>query len=56
MDVISEINVLENDVKEVNEKCKIVNCASLYDAITATFKFLHDLIFICCKKDKSIKI
>ncbi len=56
MDVISEINVLENDVKEVNEKCKHINCAALYDAITATFKLLYDLIFICCKKDKSIKI
>ena len=27
MDVINEITVLEDDVKQVNEKCKRVNCA-----------------------------
>jgi hypothetical protein len=56
MDVIDEIAVLEEDVKEVNEKCKRVNCSALYDAMMATFKLLYDLIFMCCKKDKSIKI
>ena len=49
MDVINEITVLEDDVKQVNEKCKRVNCAALYDAITATLKLLYDLICICCK-------
>ena len=49
MDVINEITVLEDDVKQVNEKCKRVNCAALYDAITATLKLLYDLIFFCCK-------
>ncbi len=53
---LSEIQVLENDVKQVNEKCKRVNCTALYDAIAATFKLLYDLIFMCCKKDKSVKI
>ena len=56
MDVVNEIVVLEEDVKDVNEKCKRVNCAALYDAIAATFKLLYDLIFIRCKKDKSVKI
>jgi hypothetical protein len=56
MDVINEITVLEEDVKQVNEKCKRVNCAALYDAIAATFKLLYDLIFMCCKKDKSVKV
>ena len=57
MDVIEEdIVVLEEDVKDVNEKCKRVNCAALYDAIAATFKLLCDLIFMCCKKDESVKV
>jgi len=56
MDVIKDIVVLEDDVKDVNEKCKRVNCAALYDAIAATFKLLCDLIFMCCKKDKSVKV
>ena len=56
MDVIKDIVVLEDDVKDVNEKCKRVNCAALYDAITATLKLLYALIFMCCKKDESVKV
>ncbi len=56
MDVVNDIVILEEDVKDVNEKCKRVNCSALYDAITATFKLLYDLIFMCCKKDKSVKV
>ena len=56
MDVVKDIVILEEDVKDVNEKCKRVNCAALYDAIAATFKLLYDLIFMCCKKDKSVKV
>ena len=52
MDVVNDIVILEEDVKDVNEKCKRVNCGALYDAIVATFKLLYDLIFMCCKKDK----
>ena len=54
--VVNDIVVLEEDVKDVNEKCKRVNCAALYDAIAATFKLLYDLIFMCCKKDESFKV
>ena len=50
MDVVQEIEVIETDVKECNEKCQHVNCYALYDAIMASFKLLYDLIFICCKK------
>ena len=56
MDVVKDIVILEEDVKDVNEKCKRVNCAALYDAIAATFKLLCDLIFMCCKKDESVKV
>ena len=46
-----EIEVLETDVKDCNEKCQRVNCAALYDAIISSFKLLYDLIFMCgCKK------
>ncbi len=49
MDVINDIVVLEEDVKDVNEKCKRVNCSALHDVLAATFKLLYDLIFMCCK-------
>ena len=50
MDVVNEIEVLENDVKDVEKKCSKVNCVAIYDAIMATFKLMYDLIFFCCKK------
>ena len=50
MDVINDIEVLETDVADCNEKCKHVNCAALYDAIMSSLKLLYDLVFMCCKK------
>ena len=50
MDVAQEIQVIENDVKDCDEKCKKVNCYALYDAIIASLKLLYDLIFVCTKK------
>ena len=50
---LKEIEIIEKDVKDVNEKCKRVNCSALFDAISSTFKLLYDLILMCCRpKDK----
>ena len=49
-DVIHDIQVIEEDVKDVEQKCKKVNCYALYDAIVATIKLIYDLLFCCCKK------
>ena len=50
MDVINDIEILETDVKDCDEKCKRVNCTAIYEAIISSLKLLYDLIFICCKK------
>ena len=50
MDVAQDIEVIEKDVKDCNEKCHRFNCYALYDAIMASLKVLYDLIFVCCKK------
>ncbi len=42
-DVIHDIQVIEEDVKDVN-------CYALYDAIVATIKLIYDILFCCCKK------
>ena len=52
MDVVNEIEVLETDVKDCNEKCQRVNCAALYDAIISSFKLLYDLILCVVVKRK----
>ena len=59
MDVVNDVQVLENievletDVKDYNEKCQRVNCSAIYDAIMSSSKLLYDLIFICCAKKKT---
>ena len=50
MDVVNEIEILETDVKDCNEKCQRVNCNAIYDAIMSTLKLMYDLIFMCAKK------
>ena len=49
-DVIHDIQVTEEDVKDVEQKCKKVNCMAVYDAIIATIKLIYDILFCCCKK------
>ena len=50
MDVITDIEVLETDLKDCEEKCQRVNCSAIYDAIISSFKLLYDLIFMCQKE------
>ncbi len=50
MDVVNEIEILETDVADYNEKCQRVNCSAIYDAIMSSLKLLHVLIFMCAKK------
>ncbi len=54
MDVVNEIENLEIDVKDCNEKCQRVNCNAIYDAIMSSLKLLYDLIFMCCRKKENI--
>ena len=50
MYVANEIEILEADVKDCNEKCQRVNCNAIYDAIMSSLKLMYDLIFMCAKK------
>ncbi len=53
MDVVSEIEVLESDVKDCNEKFQRVNCNAVYDATMALLKLMYDLMFMCCRKKEN---
>ena len=53
MDVVNEIEILESDVKDCNEKCQRVNCNAIYDAIMSSLKLMYDLIFMCCRKKEN---
>ena len=50
MELSEDIKVIEDDLKDCEEKCQRVNCSAIYDAIMSSFKLLYDLIFMCCKK------
>ena len=54
-DVIHDIQVIEEDVKDVEQKCKKVNCYALYDAIVATIKLIYDILFLLLQ-EKGLKI
>jgi hypothetical protein len=49
-DVIHDIQVIEEDVKDVERKCEKIYCLAVYDAIVATIKLIYDILFCCCKK------
>ena len=59
MDVVNDVQVLENievletDIKDCNEKCQRINCSAIYDAIMSSLKLMYDLIFMCCAKKKN---
>jgi hypothetical protein len=53
MDVVNEIEILETDVRDCNEKCQRVNCNAIYDAIMSSLKLMYDLIFMCCRKKEN---
>jgi hypothetical protein len=36
--VIHDINVMEEDIENVEQKCEKLNCMAVYDAILATIK------------------
>ena len=53
MDAVNDIEILETDVRDCNEKCQRVNCNAIYDAIMSSFKLMYDLIIMCCAKKKN---
>ncbi len=53
MDVVNEIEVLETDIKDCNEKCKRVDCSAIYDAMMSSLKVMYDLILMCCRKKEN---
>jgi hypothetical protein len=53
MDVVNEIEILESDVRDCNEKCERVNCHAIYDAIISSFKLMYDLIIMCYRKKEN---
>ena len=43
------LNVIENDVKKVNEDCSKINCSAVFQSIEDTIKLIIDCV-VCCFK------
>ncbi len=46
MDVVNEIEILETEVRDCNEKCQRVHCNAIYDAIMSLFQLM------CCRRGR----
>jgi len=48
MDIVNEVNVIEQDIEDVNEKCNKIQCQTIYNALNAVIKLIID-VFKCLK-------
>ena len=46
--IVEEVNVIEKDIENVNEKCNKIQCQPICDALDAVIKLFSD-IFKCFK-------
>ena len=46
--IVQEVNVIEQDIEDVNEKCNKIQCTPIYNAFNAVIKLIVDL-FKCFK-------
>jgi ribosomal protein L37AE/L43A len=50
--IVEEVNVIEKDIENVNEKCNKIQCQPICDALDAVIKLFSDIFkcFKCFKK------
>ena len=46
--LVNEVNVIEQDIEDVNDKCNKIQCTPIYNALNAVIKLIVD-IFKCIK-------
>ena len=44
MEFVNEVNVIEKDIGDVNDKCNQIQCSPLYDAFNALINLIHDVL------------
>ena len=52
MEFVNEVNVIEDDLDNVNDKCNKIQCSPLYDAFNAVMKLVYDVLK--CFKFKTV--
>ena len=41
MDIVNEVNVIEQDIEDIDNKCNKIQCTPLYDAV---MKLIYDVL------------
>ena len=41
---VEEVNVIEKDVEDIDDKCNKIQCTPLYDAFNAVMKLIYDVL------------
>ena len=44
MDIVNEVNVIEQDIEDVNDKCNKIQCTPIYNALNAVIKLIIDVL------------
>jgi hypothetical protein len=44
MEFVNEINVIEKDIEDIDDKCNKIQCTPLYDAFNAVMKLIYDVL------------
>ena len=44
MEFVKEVNVIEDDLDNVNEKCNKIQCQPIYNAFNAVMKLIYDVL------------
>ena len=44
LNFVNEVNVIEKDIDDVNDKCNKIQCSPLYNAFNAVIKLIYDVL------------
>ena len=44
MEFVQEVNVIEKDIEDIDDKCNKIQCTLLYDAFNAVMKLIYDVL------------
>ena len=51
MNFVEDVNIIEDDVQSINDKCDKINCNPIYETFKAILKLFVDLFRFCKPKN-----
>ena len=44
LNFVQEVNVIEKDIEDIDDKCNKIQCTPLYDAFNTVMKLIYDIL------------